>query len=132
MDSINFKSNVLASAESSNESDDSSEEFASISDRVTLLPKNTSASNRSQTRCLYGSISQNSKAPTTSSRSDGFSPLHSACADGNIDTVQTLLVSGADVNVTSATGSTPLHLACYKGYTDVVELLVKICASCEE
>ena len=127
MDSINFRNDVTppAFAEPSNktsESNDFAKEFASTSDSVTS-PESPSASNRSRTSFLYGSASQ--KAPTTSSRSDGFSPLHVACDNGNIDTVQALLKSHADVNVTNKDGETPLHLACHKDRTDIITDIIQ-------
>jgi ankyrin repeat protein len=51
----------------------------------------------------------------------GQTPLHVASELGNMDLVQLLLDSGANVTVTNANGQTPLHLACAKGHTDVVK-----------
>jgi hypothetical protein len=73
------------------------------SDRVTS-PESTSASDRLRTSLLYGSDSQNSEAPTASSRLDDFSPLHSAYRNGEMrvtctDIVQALLDSNPDVTL---------------------------------
>lgn len=52
------------------------------------------------------------------------SPLHVAARRGNLESVTSLIASGADVNVRNSDGSTPLHYAASEGYYDVVEYLI--------
>ncbi|XP_075056836.1 ankyrin repeat and EF-hand domain-containing protein 1-like [Mixophyes fleayi] len=51
-------------------------------------------------------------------------PLISACAHGNMDTVKFLLEKGAHVNVSDNFMWTPLHHACHGGQKDIAELLL--------
>ncbi|HKY49663.1 MAG TPA: ankyrin repeat domain-containing protein [Candidatus Limnocylindria bacterium] len=66
--------------------------------------------------------------PSTPSRDQGFTPLHSAVATdaGAIDhdIVRLLLEAGADPNATSREGGTPLHTAAFTGDVEVAELLL--------
>lgn len=54
-------------------------------------------------------------------------PLHAACADGNVDVVQLLLDSGADINGRGEhwDHKTPMATAAYHGHQSVVEILWK-------
>lgn len=51
-------------------------------------------------------------------------PLIDAISNGDIETVQTLVKKGVNVNAKDDTGSTALHEACYRGYVDIVRLLI--------
>ncbi|MDR4494861.1 MAG: ankyrin repeat domain-containing protein [Nitrospirales bacterium] len=55
----------------------------------------------------------------------GTHPLMVAAAFGHVDTVQTLLDAGADVNAQDLTGWTPLHAAAFKGNMTIVRLLLE-------
>ncbi len=55
---------------------------------------------------------------------DGWSPLHMAVTNADIDMVELLLAEGANVNLVAKDGSTPLHFACCKGVVGVVKLLL--------
>ena len=55
----------------------------------------------------------------------GWTDLHSAAFDGNVEEVKELLKKGANPNVREKDGDTPLHVAARKGSVDVVELLLK-------
>ena len=46
------------------------------------------------------------KKPTTST-----TPLHRAADEGNVDQIQSLIASGADINAKNERGETPLHKA---------------------
>jgi hypothetical protein len=54
---------------------------------------------------------------------EGWTPLHVACESGNKKQVETLLASGAEVNVTTKNGWTPLSLAKEGEQKAIVELL---------
>jgi len=53
------------------------------------------------------------------------SPLHWACANGQINTVEVLIEFGADVNIQDEQRWTPLHFACNNGHKNVVSFLLK-------
>uniref|UniRef100_A0A669QAA9 Protein phosphatase 1 regulatory subunit 12C n=1 Tax=Phasianus colchicus TaxID=9054 RepID=A0A669QAA9_PHACC len=55
---------------------------------------------------------------------DGISALHQACIDENMEVVQFLVESGADVNQADNEGWTPLHVAASCGYRDIAEYLL--------
>jgi ankyrin repeat protein len=46
---------------------------------------------------------------------NGYTPLHLACRNGNIDVVNSLLKCNSSVNICGTNGYTPLHTACIKG-----------------
>ena len=58
---------------------------------------------------------------------DGRTPLHSAAANGNLESVRKLLESGgkASMTVVAGNGGTPLHEAVAKGHKDVVSVLLE-------
>ncbi|KXZ41658.1 hypothetical protein GPECTOR_337g70 [Gonium pectorale] len=56
-------------------------------------------------------------------RSQGFTPLHSACDGGHRDVVVELLRAGADHTLVSWDGKTPLDVAGSRGLEGLVELL---------
>jgi ankyrin repeat protein len=47
---------------------------------------------------------------------DGYTPLHVACINGNIDIVNILLKCNSSVNLCDTDGFTPLHVACIHGH----------------
>ncbi len=51
-------------------------------------------------------------------------PLHRAAEEGDIEQVQSLLASGADVNARTTGDWTPLHFAVGKGHGEIVALLL--------
>ena len=53
----------------------------------------------------------------------GFTPLGHAASDGNLEAVEFLIKSGANVNRRSAAGS-PLHSACAWGQLKIVKVLL--------
>lgn len=66
--------------------------------------------------------------PPTSCRKHGVTtPLHLACAEGNLNLVSGLLTGGnqSDVSTRNEQGVTPLHEAAFRGYQDIVLLLLK-------
>jgi len=58
---------------------------------------------------------------------NGFSPLHHACMEGqlDIDVCKFLIDNGAKVDRPTMTKATPLHLAARNGNLDVVKLLIE-------
>lgn len=61
--------------------------------------------------------------------SGGFTALHRAAADGDLDLISLLLKAGADVQATSNYGLTPLHNAVAANHPDAVETLLQHGAS---
>jgi len=59
-------------------------------------------------------------------REGGFTPLHGASAEGNVEMVQLLLAHGADPNARSDTGKTPADLARDRGKSTAAELLASV------
>lgn len=55
---------------------------------------------------------------------DGESPLHQACAWGNVEIVRLLVDKGADCHMRNTEGWTPLHTAASWGQSSVVTLLL--------
>ena len=66
--------------------------------------------------------------PSSPSRDQGFTPLHSAVAtdagEAIHDIVRLLLDAGADPNARSREGGTPLHSAAFTGDLEIAELLL--------
>jgi ankyrin repeat protein len=56
---------------------------------------------------------------------NGYTPLHVACINDNIDIVKSLLKCNSSVNLCSTDGSTPLHVACINDNIDIVNILLK-------
>ena len=54
----------------------------------------------------------------------GFSALHFAAREGEIEAARMLIAAGADVDVRSADGKGALALAIYNGHYDIAELLI--------
>lgn len=54
----------------------------------------------------------------------GCATIYTAARDGDLPTVQTLVVQGADVNAVNENGSTALHFAADKGRAEVVRFLL--------
>ncbi|CAL5354994.1 unnamed protein product [Camellia sinensis] len=55
---------------------------------------------------------------------EGWAPLHSASSSGNVEIVEILLSSGADVNLKNNGGRTALHYAASKGWLKIAEILL--------
>lgn len=58
-----------------------------------------------------------------------YTPLHAACASGQINVVHLLLDFGVEVDAVSAQGNTSLHIACLNGQDIVAAALVSHGAS---
>ena len=54
----------------------------------------------------------------------GITPLHLAVDGGHRETVELLIVNGADVNAKDNKGRTPLHFAVIFGHKEITELLI--------
>ena len=58
--------------------------------------------------------------------SNGYTPLHLACMEGQVGTVEELLLLKADKDIAGGVWrSTPLHWACIKGEEKVIRLLLE-------
>ncbi|GFR22359.1 hypothetical protein TNCT_213892 [Trichonephila clavata] len=55
---------------------------------------------------------------------DGFSLLHIAAQEGNLNIIKYLIDRGADVNSQNDAGSKPIHIAAREGHKDIVELFL--------
>ncbi|MCY2932326.1 MAG: ankyrin repeat domain-containing protein [Planctomycetota bacterium] len=54
----------------------------------------------------------------------GWTALHWAAADGDVEMISKLLAARADVDATNLAGRTPLHEACLSGQREAVEALL--------
>jgi len=61
----------------------------------------------------------------------GYTPLHEAAYNGQIEILDYLIAKGANLNATSASGSTPLHGAAFHGYVKAAERLIEEGAAIE-
>lgn len=57
---------------------------------------------------------------------DGWTPLYTACFQGNLDSVKTLLKYHANARLKNKEGWTALHAACHQGYVTIVKALVDL------
>jgi hypothetical protein len=55
----------------------------------------------------------------------GFTSLHMACHEGNIEVAQLILNNGGNMKLETDFGFTAFHLACQKGHLDIVKLLAE-------
>ena len=55
---------------------------------------------------------------------NGYTPLHIASKQNQVEVASTLLQYGASANAESLQGVTPLHLASQEGRPDMVALLI--------
>lgn len=55
---------------------------------------------------------------------NGYTPLHIAAKQNQLEVAGSLLQYGASANAESAQGVTPLHLAAQEGHADMVALLI--------
>ena len=54
-----------------------------------------------------------------------WTPLHTACQFGNVETAKILLTFGADINRMGKQNVTPLHVAAKYGQTDMTNVLLR-------
>ena len=78
---------------------------------------------RAGTRSSWGSCSSTAPTQTRASQAGGFTPLHAAAQNGDRDSVEALLESGADPAAANDDGRTPGELARAAGHDDLDELL---------
>lgn len=58
-------------------------------------------------------------------RESGWTPLHEACLQGNLEALKALLSMGAPLETKEPlNGGTSLHVACFNGHLELVKLLV--------
>lgn len=55
---------------------------------------------------------------------NGYTPLHIAAKQNQIEVARSLLQYGGSANAESVQGVTPLHLAAQEGHTEMVALLL--------
>lgn len=75
---------------------------------------------------ICGLISENGgdiNATLTGNSANGWSSLHYAAMNGDVELVNYLIKHGANVNKATAEGSTPLFLARIEGYDEIVKIL---------
>lgn len=56
--------------------------------------------------------------------SDGQTPLHQACVEGNLALVRILVQYGANCQLTTKGGFSPIHLATFSGNTEVLSFVI--------
>lgn len=54
----------------------------------------------------------------------GWTPLYEACMHGDLKTVKSLIIDGANVGMKTTSGETPLVAACQQGHGFVIQLLI--------
>ena len=54
----------------------------------------------------------------------GFTPLHKAASNGQIDICKLLIEKGADIHATDHSQRTALHLAAYHGHPEIIKLFI--------
>jgi len=59
----------------------------------------------------------------------GNTPIHWACAGGNLDAIEVLLEYGADINASNNHGRTPLHCLISERYDKIALWLVQYCGA---
>ena len=59
----------------------------------------------------------------------GYTALHWAAKQGQIEIIASLLMAGAEVNIRSFGGHSPLHLAAQQNHEKVIEFLVNQCGA---
>jgi ankyrin repeat protein len=64
------------------------------------------------------------KADVNYKGENGWTPLHFACLNGNIDLVNLFLYNGAQTDAETTLRYTVLHLAAQRGHADIFQLLV--------
>ncbi|KAE8319565.1 ankyrin repeat-containing domain protein [Aspergillus transmontanensis] len=78
----------------------------------------------------YWNLTRNLKAliesalDTSSKDTQGWTPLHYACANGHFASAELLIESGADIDSSDDQGWTPLFWASFTGCLDIVRLLL--------
>jgi ankyrin repeat protein len=55
---------------------------------------------------------------------NGFTLLHMACLNQNLELAKLLISNGADPNLVNNYGRTPLHYSCKRGNVKMAELLI--------
>jgi len=91
-----------------------------------LAPLNSAAAGRNaQVALAIGSLLLSHGADPNHPQTGGYTPLHSAAANGNMELVQALLRAGADRTRISADGKTAAMLAKERGHEHIAEMLAK-------
>jgi ankyrin repeat protein len=89
-----------------------------------LTPLNSAAACRNlQSGLAISQLLIRNGADPSHAQAGGFTPLHSAAANGNRELVLTLIAAGADRRAVSQDGRTPVTLATERGHGNVVAIL---------
>jgi ankyrin repeat protein len=64
------------------------------------------------------------QVPPSPAEVAAYGGLHAAAAQGNLEELQRLVRSGADINASDANGRTPLHVAAFAGHRPVAQGLL--------
>jgi ankyrin repeat protein len=76
-------------------------------------------------RGAEGRAPEEAEAEPISYANGGFTPLHFAAREGQIEVVEFLLTAGARLDAIAADGKTPLNLAIYNGHYELAENLIE-------
>ena len=82
-------------------------------------------SNEPQKKVALDTIITNCNANLDTLDSNGWTALHHASYNGDVDSTATLLAKGAQVGAFSNLGKTALHFAAMRNHVDVIRLLIK-------
>jgi ankyrin repeat protein len=78
-----------------------------------------------------GAIVDDCHADVNNIDANGWTPLHHACYQGDLDSASYLIESGSKVNAFSNQNRTPMHLAAMNNHTDLVKVLLMTQADIE-
>lgn len=98
---------------------------------VVAVPAAGSESETALARAVYGDDASaveallRAGADVDAGNDYGVTPLHLACANGNVAIVRKLLAAGADPNAAKLTGETPLMRCARNGVVDAVRALIE-------
>ena len=79
---------------------------------------------------LFKSMLLESPELATKKLDDGYTCLHMATSEGNLEAVRVLLQAGAEVNSVNNDGWTALHSACKWNHVEIAKLLLNGGADC--
>jgi ankyrin repeat protein len=91
----------------------------------TVQDDNLTASDAAAEEAMEVRVEQGASADTTSLVNNGWTPLHVAVGQGNVEVVRILVKHGMDVAARTNDGWTPLHLGVLQGNVDVVRILIE-------